>query len=85
MNLALDLTHTPVRKNRLLMRFDSRASALAWAVRNRPRHPAGAVTVCPPRPVKEKGGECWLLHFTVTFPGHCKYRWLGKGGHLVEK
>ena len=83
MNLALALTHTPVRKNRLLMRFDSRASALAWAVRNRPKHPAGAVTVCPPRAVKD--GDCWVLHYTVTHPGHIKYRVLGKSGHLLAK
>ena len=79
--LALTLPPTSIRRRRLLMTFDSRVSALAWAVRNRPKHPPGAVTVCPPRAVKD--GDCWVLNYCVTFPGHCKYRVLGKSGHLL--
>lgn len=78
---ALMLPTLSVRKRRYVYYFDSRESALRWAVRNRPKHPAGAVNVCPPRAVKE--GEAWTLKYTVVYPGHCKYRTLGRSGQLL--
>ena len=74
--------YTPVRKRRGLMRFDSRESAIRWSVRNRPRTPAGAVCVGPPRAVRD--GEAWVLRYPVGRGGYVTYETLTKSVALAR-